>query len=317
MSVAEGGWEHTATLAQVRGGSTGRLRVVYRSYGGDNLKNRPAYYSKTTSLLSFLRALDQVEADVVFMNNGPVPEERLALMRGRGEIVSIGPTNMQGSWMTMLELAATWGDDLVWLAEDDYLYTEQSLAALVEAGRALPDVDYFALYGVTENSWYLPPGLDQPRPRGWTDREEWVGGRRWQRIDSTASTFAVRADALAKDVGIFRLAMVPHRSMYRDHDMFHNVQGYETHRWSDLGRTLLLRGEGSIFRKLRRVYLAPFLAASNLRSHRRPENRRTLMAVDLNLVAHMEVELLPPNHDWAAEAASVLAWAEQRHLVTT
>ena len=314
MSVPRGAWEHTATLDEVRGGATGRLRVIYRSYGGDNLKRRPDYYSKTTSLLSFLRAVERVDADVVFMNNGPIAEERLELMRGRGEIVSIGPTTMQGSWMTMLQLAATWGDDLVWLAEDDYLYTEGSLEALVDAARALPDVDYFALYGVTENSWYLPPGVDQPRPRGWADREEHVGSQRWQRIDSTASTFAARADALAQDVGIFRLAMVPHRSMYRDHDMFHNVQGYETHLWSDLGRMLLLRGEGGLGRRLRRVYLAPFLAASNLRSHRRPRNRRFLMAADPNLVAHMEVELLPPGHDWAAEAASVLEWARSRAL---
>ncbi|MEH3079217.1 MAG: hypothetical protein PGN11_21580, partial [Quadrisphaera sp.] len=161
------------------------------------------------------------------------------------------------------------------------------------------------------------PGLDQPRPRGWTDREEVVGGRRWQRIDSTASTFAVRADALAQDVGIFRLAMVPHRACTATTTCSTTSRATRRTCGATSAAPLLLRGEGSLFRKLRRVYLAPFLAASNLRSHRRPQNRRTLMAVDLNLVAHMEVELLPPNHDWAAEAASVLEWAEQRHLVTT
>ena len=50
-----------------------RLRIIYRSYGGENMKDRPPYYGKTLALQSLLRAAEAVDADILFMNDGPHP----------------------------------------------------------------------------------------------------------------------------------------------------------------------------------------------------------------------------------------------------
>jgi hypothetical protein len=36
------------------------LRLVYRSYGGENTKRRPHYYSKVLTLTSFVQAAQRV-----------------------------------------------------------------------------------------------------------------------------------------------------------------------------------------------------------------------------------------------------------------
>ena len=48
------------------------LRLVYRLYGGENLKRRPSFYSKKTSMASFLHAAEAASADVVTFVDGPV-----------------------------------------------------------------------------------------------------------------------------------------------------------------------------------------------------------------------------------------------------
>jgi hypothetical protein len=292
------------------------IRAIYRSYGGENLKNRPDFYSKETSLLSFLRAAEQADIDVVFLNNGPIPEERLRLMRGRGEIVTIGPTIMRRSWMAMLRLAVTWdADQVVWFAEDDYLYTPDALARFARAAEEMPDVDYFALYGSTDrNSFY---GADQRKgePKGWQSVRRTVDGHDWVRIYATTSTFGVRVGALAEDLNIVRLVMVPHRTMFRDQDLNYILQGYERHRWQDLARKALGLAPGTARQRLRRAALSPFLVASNLRSHRRPSRRRLLMAADPNFATHVEDGVISPGHDWRQLAKDTREWARARGLI--
>ena len=42
-------------------GSGSPLRILYRHYGGDNTKPRPAYYSKMLALTSLLRAAEALD----------------------------------------------------------------------------------------------------------------------------------------------------------------------------------------------------------------------------------------------------------------
>ncbi len=56
----------------------------------------------------------------------------------------------------------------------------------------------------------------------------------------------------------------------------------------------------------------PFKAGMNLRSLRRPGNRRLLMGAAPNLATHIEDGVLPAGHDWAAAAADTAAWAARR-----
>src|SRR4051794_31846232 len=121
-----------------------RLHVIYRSAGGDNRKARPAFYSKRTALLSFLRAWWAVPAEergeMIFLNDGAVGEDRLAPMRHAGVVDARSGLQIHGSYWAALDLALATrkaDDDLVYLAEDDYLYRREALAAIVAAARAL------------------------------------------------------------------------------------------------------------------------------------------------------------------------------------
>ena len=75
------------------------------------------------------------------------------------------------------------------------------------------------------------------------------------------------------------------------------------------------RTSGPPARRLRAAALAPFLLATNLRSHRRASRRRLLLASDPCLATHMEAGWLAPATDWRAVAGSTWDWAAGRRLI--
>ncbi|TXR56977.1 hypothetical protein [Quadrisphaera setariae] len=298
------------------------LRVVYRSYGGDNHKDRPRGYSKLLCLQSFVRALEGVDVDVVFLNDGPVPVELLELMRGAGRVEQLVGSGMRASYWGALQLATRrpgWhDDDVVWFSEDDYLYRPDALRALARAAQdpATASADYFALYGSTPGRSVLRPEESElPDPRGWQAGEpRVVGEQEWRRLRSTASTFGGRVRALRQDLGIFRLCMWPHKTMLRDHDTCLVLQGSSPYTASDLLRPVVqpvLGGGRGLSGAVRHAVLLPFLAATALRSLRRPSRRRTFLAAAPNLATHMEDGRLAPGTDWARVAEEVRSWAAQ------
>jgi hypothetical protein len=295
------------------------LRLLFRSYGGENMKGRPEFYSKILGLLSFLRAAEGLNATPVYMNDGPIPPDRLRVMEATGEIVQLPGLGMRGSYLTGLRYAADqWDDDdVVWFSEDDYLYRPEALRRLMQAFTTIPEAEYFALYASLPTKPVEPEGYPRiRRPAGWRALSPWiVDGQPWVRVYSTASTFGARVGALGEDLGIFRLCMIPHRRSYRDTDTLLLVQGFEPYSYAELVRHLTGRAPGSKRDRVRGVWLAPFRVATNLRAHRRAERRRLLVASDPCLVTHMEKEWLAPGTDWRAVAQETRAWALDRHLI--
>jgi hypothetical protein len=290
------------------------LRIVYRSYGGDNEKDRPDYYSKPLALRSLLRAADAVACEIVFLNDGPVSDEVLGLMRGRGEIVELPGLGLFGSLMAALRLPLERGwadDDLVYFCEDDYLHTADALVHLRAAAERL-QADYFALYGTlpAERAAGRVSDPSHVQPRGWQAGEALVDGQEWVRVLGTTSTFGVRVAALRADMSIVWQARIPHRTMYRDWDVSLAYQGFEPYRWRGLLRDLVLRAPGSARDRVRSAVLAPFKMGMNLRSHRRAGNRHVLMAASPNLATHLETEYLATGRDWEQVARDTRTWAE-------
>jgi hypothetical protein len=290
------------------------LRIIYRSYGGENAKERPPYYSKQLALQSMLTAATAAQAEIVFINDGPVAAPLLDLMQASGDVVTLDSVGMRGSYLAALRYPRQhgWQDDLVWFSEDDYLYRPEAFVAL-EAAAARSSADYFALYGGTahfpvhsglpEDGW-LPDGWDAGVPLE-------VDGQRWERIVSTTSSFGARTRALRQDMSIFLQGLLPHRHSLRDHDTCVVYQGYAPHRWSRLAQDLRGHTPGPAIARLTQAGLVPFKAALNLRAHRRPPNRRVLLAAAPNLATHMESEWMAPGRDWAAlAAATVQAWSD-------
>lgn len=293
------------------------LRIVYRSYGGDNEKDRPAYYGKPLALRSLLRAADAVDCEIVFLNDGPVSEAVLDLMRGRGEIVELPGLGLFGSLMTALRLPLERGwadDDVVYFCEDDYLHTADALVRLKAATERLA-ADYFALYGTlpAERAAGHVSDPAHVEPRGWRPGEALVGDQEWVRVLGTTSTFGVRVAALRADLSIVRQAKIPHKNMYRDWDVSLAYQGFEPYAWGGLLRDLvLLTPAGSLKDRVRTAVLAPFKMGMNLRSHRRARNRHVLMAASPNLATHLETEFLATGRDWERVARETREWAEAR-----
>jgi hypothetical protein len=296
------------------------LHVVCRSVGSENRKNRPAYYDKTTSLASLLRAAENsgVPTELVFVNDGPIPAGRLALMASAGELMHVACGSNRASLRRVLKLPRERGwpaGDLVWFAEDDYLYTADALASVAKAAQELVDADYFALYGELRYDRDAvrgaPTFVSNLRSAG--DRDAVALGRsRWYRTVSTTSTFGARVRTLVADERLLR--STPFVGGAFDHATFLALAGYRPFGVGELGGDPLPPGQASPPKRVaRRAALTGSRLALNAAALARSQKaRRTVVVPDPELATHMEEGLLAPGTDWAAETASVHEWMLER-----
>lgn len=292
------------------------LKLVLRSYGGDNDKGRPDFYSKDLVVASFARAAQTVEAEVFFVNDGPIPAPRLAMMERYGRIVPIpgGPVGMRDSYRFGLDMPDRLGwsdDDIVVYIEDDYLLAQDAFEVLLQGAAAMPQVSYFALSGSR------PDDFDDPAqqrlhgvPRGYrpTAPDLAVGDSTWISILSAASTFAARVGALRADRDIFEQCMRPFRNRYLDHETCLLYQGITPYRGTDYFFGTPGDFEAGPRGVARALVLLPFRVLINRRA-RRQTTPHLLYAVQPSVAAHLEVANMNASRDWAAEAASVGQWA--------
>lgn len=295
--------------------------LIYRSYGGENSKSRPGWFSKLLCAASFARAAEQADVRVHWLDDGPVPADRMRLFEEFGDVQTIagGPVGMRRSYVTALRLAieSDWADDdLVYFCEDDYLHTPDAVQAL-KAVETRPEVSYVALYGATPeyaNPKEYPTGYHYPE--GWPTRPDIeVDGFRLVHVVSTASTFGARLGALRADYPIFRQAMLPFRNRYLDHETCVIYQGQRP--YSPIEH---LTGPPNDFEPTvrgvaRAAFLVPFRVALTLRSQRNAADPHLLYAAAPNLGCHAELGVMNPGRDWDALAVDTRAWAVDRGFV--
>ncbi len=275
-----------------------RLHVVCRSHGGENAKGRPVYYSKQIALTSLVRAAERCpvgDVELIFVNDGPIPQERVAVMARTGEVIPILKGSNRGSYRWALGLARRRGwpaGDLVLFAEDDYLYRPGALVELMRAADCERDGDYF-----------FPYSESPPQPT--------TGGTVWVPHPSTTSTLAVRVGTLANDERL--LAICPFTGGAWDHTSCIAVCGEQP-----FGiRHTVLPGPGpSGASPVRRAARA--LALTSARTavavmvwerNRRHRSRRALAAIP-PLATHLEIGRIAWGTDWAAVAAGTLPIAQ-------
>ncbi len=297
-------------------------RLVYRSYGGENFKQRPGYYSKLLTLTSFVRAASQLsQPDIIFFNDGPVPADRLAIMERFGRVVQLAETaqGMRTSYRAALLLSRTepWSDDdVVSYVEDDYLFTEDAFLALDDAALELPEASYFALYGTRPDLSDPDMWIEHSLPRRWAPApDRTAGGRVWFNRCSIASTFSARVGALRTDLPVFLACLGPFRKRYLDHETCLIYQGYVPYH----GRELLLGLPGDFVPSLRGVLRTAFLLPYRIRLNQLARRRRTanlLYVLIPNEATHLEHPVMSPDQDWQAVAFEVTRWAAENRLVT-
>ena len=309
------------------------LHIVFRSHGGDNHKDRPDFYSKLLGLASLVRAADAVDPhpEILFVNDGPIPDDRLDLMHGHGELIPIAGGSNRRSYRTSIALAAaraaSWpDDDVVWFAEDDYLYGVESLSQLQAAAAALPHADFLSLWG-----WdALDPSSSRSEPRA---RPELLSagdpnalalsGVRWYRGLSTTSTFGMRARVLREDARLLR--QIPFTGGAWDHATCYTVQGLQPYPWSEVRSESTPSGGGAeagsgagagagLRAWPRALARGVALTALNLRSRRRPSRCRSFFASDPEQIFHMEEPAEATGRDWPAFAEETRRWALDRQI---
>jgi hypothetical protein len=300
-------------------GQGARLHVLVRSYGGENMKDRPAYYSKLTCLASVIRAAQALSppADLLFVNDGPIPEDREVMMRSAGEVVQLAAGSNRASYRTAVQLAVRrdWDDhDLVWFAEDDYLYTPRAFEHLMAAAEApaLAGADYFSMYGGSAfdtSSGRLHAKERPERGAAGDPSAKMVGDLAWYRGLATTSTFGVRRAALLEDAPLLRL--MPYTGGAWDRTSCLTLQGLRPFTREELAEDLLpfrrepaSRWPRALVRGIVRLALSP-------RALRRSSRRRLMYGSDPDQAGHLELAHLSPGTDWEKLSAETRAWAEQ------
>ncbi len=231
-----------------------RLRVFYRSTGGDRFPRRPPYFDKLTCLRSFLRTFRRVAhaADVTFVNDGPVPDDRVALMQRWGEVVELGGIGNGPSFRYCAGQAAVLPDDTVaYLCEDDYLHVEAALPRLVEVFETVPEADYVSLYDHPDRY------RRKDDAGGGRARVVLAAGQHWRTVDSTCLTFGVRPAKLRRDLWIVR-GCTMRRGRPADHVMWRAIQGQKLFAWR-FPKHLLLGPMPSLATHLDTNALAPMV----------------------------------------------------------
>lgn len=292
-----------------------KLHVVYRSVGSENEKNRPPFYDKTLALASLLRAAERsgLSNELVFVNDGPIPLQRLDLMVAAGEVVQVSCGSNRASLRRALTFPRERGwepDDLVWFAEDDYLYAPQAFAAVVAAARELRHADYFAHYSepLFDPATRLSAGIEI-RSRADGDRNAVpLVHPRWYDAPNTTSTFGARVRTLLADEWLLRT--VPFTGGAFDCTTFLTLRGCIPFGLNELGgEPLDPRKASAAQRAVRRVALTAVRLALDAVALARPARaRRILVAPEPQLATHMERGRLAPGTDWAAETALVADW---------
>jgi hypothetical protein len=299
-----------------------KVHAIYRSTGSDNQKSRPPYYDKTLCLLSFMRAVQQCRepVEVIFLNDGPIPDERLRIMSAAGEVMALSGVGNFPSKRAALSLIdwRRWEDsDLLYMAEDDYLYLPEALDCLVAAAKEIPQASYFSLYDFPRYDNLGEQAYDRGKTR------VFIGGaRHWRLVASTPDTFGARIEAMRADAWLHWLGTRSPQTgspfIRRDkqlpapspvHAIWNATQGLGPYQMvhAIIHRMGFMAGIPKD-RVIRRFRLGRALRG-RLRSARTAN--RLLIAPLPSLATHLELPHVSPLVDWAAVAAQTSRWAEE------
>jgi hypothetical protein len=212
------------------------LTAIFRTHPGESLRERPAYHSKLLTLQSFLLAWRRLDRRrlVVVVDGKSMPAEYTELYERYADEIRYlgGGSGNNGTYKATFPLLGGIGDDeLVFQAEDDYLYMEDALTELVAAAAEIPQADYFCPYDHPDRY------TRKDDARSGRERIFFAGNRHWRSIESNCLSFGARAGVLKKDLYIHRLFSLPRSP--RDRKIWRMTQGIGPFFWKSPKRTLI------------------------------------------------------------------------------
>ena len=305
------GWKALQTLSSCESTCYGRnmsdtksspvTHVIFRSYVGDNQKQRPSFYSKYLCTASLARAVDMADGpiDLLVLQDGPDRHSSVQLLIDVGaRVEEIPKRGNAGSYLSAIGRAvdSAWSDDdVVYFSEDDYLYTESAMSVLREFTLHVPEADFVTLYDHPDQT---------SRARRSRRRVEIVSPRHyWRSSTSTCMSFGARVGALREERRAFEAA--GKRGPYPlDHPMWLALEAGGV---GLLVQPLVPRLAGRRA-SLGRYAIQLMEAVGRLR--RRPY--RLLVTPVPSVGTHSEIGVLAPAVDWDDTAHRVMSWAAAR-----
>ncbi len=259
-----------------------RITFFYRSTGDEKkeefaVKQRPPYFSKLACLKSFLVALEKLNEDyeVVFYNDSAIPAEREKLMKKYGKVIQGNGKGNAKSFGYLLELGKKAKSELVYFAEDDYLYMPNALKELIGAFDKYPEASYITLYDHPDKYKKIP--AKKPSKL------------RWKNVISTCFTFGARRKALRSDINRMKFFLI---GMNHDSPLYlkafrYVISFFAAYDW-DHEMWMCVQGKGPFFLNM---------------------SKKTLLSSEPGLATHVN-NLPSPYYDWkkqhdAAQRAKV------------
>jgi hypothetical protein len=233
------------------------ITAFYRTFDGDNTKPRPPYYSKRLAFESFLLSWRQLPAAmrrlVVVVNSPRVPPSMASLVEAYAdEVRHVSVVGNSRSYLAALGMSRDVPDDeLIYHAEDDYLYHADALPELVAAAERLPGVDYFTLYDHADRYTRTDDAKLAHRTM-----VALGGNRHWRACESTCMTYAARARTLRRDTYLHRVFSI--RPLPHDRLLWRATQGIGPFWWK-LPKRVLMSPMPSLATHLDPEYLAPVI----------------------------------------------------------
>lgn len=209
-----------------------KINFIYRSAPGDaKSAARPDYFDKRKCLKSFLSAFSELpiakRGDLIFLNDGEMSEEyKQVVNEFSSNEIQLGGVGNSKSLRAAHEVALSSNfeeNDLVYFAEDDYLYKKEAFILLSNAAEDIPEADYFTLYDHPDR-YTRTDDVNKGLSNVFVSRD-----CHWRSVESTCQTYCVRLKSFRKDRNIHYLGTslkVP-----RGREMFRLVQGIGKYFW--------------------------------------------------------------------------------------
>lgn len=218
------------------------LHIFYRSCSYENDRPRPHFYSKALCLQSCLQALDRVpDASFTLVNNGSIQQDLYKLAKPYAQkIVELPNVSVADSFIALLQETTRCNpSELIYFAEDDYLYLPDALVKLVECYQEISS-DYITLF---DDPLRYKLSDDVPPDLPLCDHAIYVSqSHHWRCIESTTHTFGGRAQTIWEDTEIFSTHLarrVEDKSYIADRETWRHLQGLGAYKYSGKVRKLV------------------------------------------------------------------------------
>lgn len=226
-----------------------KATIFYRTYSGENEAPRPGWYSKELCLKSILIAFEILNREIpsrfnLLFDGFVTPDDKWSqnIKKILGSVGTVKENPRRGNCGSVInsihEAAQLQDDEVVVIAEDDYLWLPQSLIELYRSLTELP-VDYSTPYDhpVRYQPNYLG-GADYPH----TNNTIYITQTtHWRTQESTCMTFATTPKILREDMEYFNKYKDNGKGRPEDRELFREIQGLGSYRYKDLRhpRTLI------------------------------------------------------------------------------